>query len=326
MIMYALMPSTVPKPFSVGVHVAVGVIRDSLGNILITRRADHVHQGGLWEFPGGKLEAGESVRQALTRELHEEVGIQVEQARPLIKIRHDYGDRRVLLDVWEVCAYAGQERACEGQAMRWVTPLQLDEFSFPAANLPIIRAAQLPEFYAILEGRDGAEVLQNFQRILQLGIRLLQLRIKSLPVADIPQVLALVSDTCKQRQIRLMLNSDLEIGSGFGDGVHLTSRALAEATVRPSGFAWVAASCHDLIELQQAEKLGVDFAVLAPVQETATHPDANPLGWQAVAALLDEVTIPVFLMGGLGRDDLDRALAVGAQGVAGVSAFSGKLA
>jgi len=241
----------------------------------------------------------------------------------LIKIRHDYGDRRVLLDVWEVSAYTGQETACEGQAMRWVTPRQLDELRFPAANLPIIRAAQLPEFYAILEGRDVGEVLQNFQRILQSGISLLQLRVKSLPATDVPAVLALVSDTCKQRKIRLVLNSDLELGSEYGDGVHLTSRALAEANVRPSGYTWVAASCHDLAELQQAERLGVDFAVLAPVQETATHPGAKPLGWEAVRAFLEAVNIPVFLMGGLSRDDLDRALTVGAQGIAGVSTFSG---
>ncbi len=317
------MPSTEPKPFSVALHVAVGVIRDSLGHILITRRADHVHQGGLWEFPGGKLEYGESVTQALSRELYEEVGIQVEQARPLIKVRHDYGDRQVLLDVWQVSAYTGQETACEGQAMRWVTPRQLDELRFPAANLPIIRAAQLPEYYAILEGRDVVEVMQNFQRILQSGISLLQLRIKSLPAGDVPQLLAVVSDICKQRQIRLMLNSDLELGPGHGDGVHLTSRALVEATVKPSGFAWVAASCHDLIELQQAEKLGVDFAVLAPVQETATHPDAKPLGWEVTKSFIEQINIPVFVMGGLGRDDLDRALASGAQGIAGVSAFSG---
>ena len=318
------MPSTVPEQiFPAAVHVAVGVIRNSLGNILITRRPTHVHQGGLWEFPGGKLEPGESVTQALSRELYEEVGIQVEQARPLIKIRHDYGDRRVLLDVWDVRAYSGLETACEGQAMRWVTPQQLDELSFPAANFPIIRAAQLPEFYAILEGKNVAEVLQNFQQILQTGISLLQVRIKSLPVGDIPQVLSLVSDTCKQQQIRLMLNSDLELGSGHGDGLHLTSRALAAATVRPSGFAWVAASCHNLAELQQAEKLGVDFAVLAPVQQTSTHPGAKPLGWELATTLIEQINIPVFLLGGLGCDDLARALAAGAQGIAGISAFLG---
>jgi len=317
------MPNIGPEQFASAVHVAVGVIRDSLGNILITRRAEHVHQGGLWEFPGGKLEPGESVVQALTRELSEEVGIQVAQARPLIKIKHDYGDRRVLLDVWEVSAFSGRETACEGQAMRWVSPPQLDALNFPAANLPIIRAAQLPAYYAILEGRDVAEVLQNFQRILLSGIRLLQLRIKSLPATDVPQVLALVADTCRQQQIRLLLNSDLQLGSGQGDGVHLTSRALAACAGRPSGYAWVAASCHDLAELQQAEKLGIDFAVLAPVQQTATHPDAKPLGWEQVTALLETVNIPVFVMGGLGRGDLDRALAAGAQGIAGVSAFSG---
>jgi 8-oxo-dGTP diphosphatase len=316
------MPSTVPEKLSSAVHVAVGVIRDSAGNILITRRPDHAHQGGLWEFPGGKLEPGETVAEALARELYEEVGIQVERTRPLIEIRHDYGDRQVLLDVWDVNAYSGQETACEGQAMRWVSPQQLDELHFPAANLPIIRAAQLPKFYAILEGRNAAEVRVNFQRILQHGVELLQLRIKNLPVVDVPQIVTLVARRCRELQIRLMLNSDLHVEAEFGDGVHFTSRALAECQTRPSGFAWVAASCHDLQELQLAEKLGVDFVVLAPVQETATHPGAQPLGWETVSAMLAAVNIPVFLMGGLGRDDLGRALEAGAQGIAGISAFS----
>ncbi len=302
-------------------HVAVGVIRDSHGNVLVTRRARHVHQGGLWEFPGGKLEAGESVLQALRRELYEEVGIEVLAATPLIKISHDYGDRRVLLDVWNVPAYSGSEMAREGQAMLWLAPQQLGELSFPVANLPIIKAAQLPEYYPILEGRSVAEVLSNCRRILQGNIRLMQLRVKSLPQTDVAQALAPVLEICRERKVQLLLNSDLPISPALADGVHLSSRALLACDAKPSGYPWVAASCHNLLELRHAEKLAVDFAVLAPVQETATHPGQRPLGWEGLTALIEQSNIPVFAMGGLGIDDLDRAREAGAQGLAGISAF-----
>lgn len=302
-------------------QVAVGVIKNTDGKILIARRDESLHQGGLWEFPGGKLEAGEPVEHALRRELLEEVGIQVEAAAPLIRIRHDYGDRRVLLDVWNVTAFAGEARACEGQAMRWVEPERLNEFSFPAANLPIIKAAQLPNCYAILEGRSIEEVLSNCERILKGGIRLMQMRVKALPLDQLEAVWALVSERCRRRRVTLLVNSDLPVKPGCADGIHLSSRALLALDARPNEPAWVAASCHNLAELRHAEKLGVDFAVLAPVQATATHPDALPLGWAGLAALLEQTNLPVFALGGLALEDLDNTLAAGAQGLAGISAF-----
>jgi len=302
-------------------HVAVGVIRGGDGSILITERAKHAHQGGLWEFPGGKVEAGESVQDALRRELLEEIGIGVEAATPLIKIRHDYGDRHVLLDVWNVTAFSGDAKPCEGQAMRWVTPDNLVDFNFPAANQPIIKAAQLPNCYAILEGHCAEEVLNNCQRILLRGIRLMQLRVKSLPANDLEPVAAEVLRICRRQGVTLLVNSDLPLLAFQSDGIHLSSRALLACSKRPGGHVWVAASCHNLAELRHAEKLGVDFAVLAPVQATATHPEAPPLGWEGLSALLEKVNLPVFALGGLDFDDMDRAFHAGAQGLAGISAF-----
>ena len=124
------------------VHVAVGVIRDPQGKLLITRRHESSHQGGLWEFPGGKVEARESVLQALRRELEEELAIELLEARALLKVEHDYGDKAVLLDVWLVERFSGQAVGCEGQPLRWVTPDALADFDFPAANHPIVLACQ----------------------------------------------------------------------------------------------------------------------------------------------------------------------------------------
>ena len=135
---------------------AAGVLYNRQGEVLITRRARHVHQGGLWEFPGGKLEHGETAQQALARELHEELGIQVLNSEPLIRIYHDYADKNILLDVWRVRKYSGEAHGREGQPLQWVEPDRLSRFSFPEANLPIINAVGLPEQYLVTgEFNDG---------------------------------------------------------------------------------------------------------------------------------------------------------------------------
>lgn len=124
------------------VHVAVGVILDSRGRVLITRRAPQAHQGDLWEFPGGKVEVGESLFTALARELREELGIVIGCTSALLEVHHDYGDKLVLLDVHLVWEYSGEARPLEHQPMAWVSPPELARYPFPAANLPIVTALQ----------------------------------------------------------------------------------------------------------------------------------------------------------------------------------------
>lgn len=301
-------------------HVAVGVVRDGDGNILLTQRAKHAHQGGLWEFPGGKLEADESVLQALQRELFEEVGIGVQSARPLIKINHRYPDLHVLLDVWQINEFTGAAQACEGQAMRWVSPRDLNQFSFPAANAAIVTAARLPDRYAILEGASPEAVLQNLECILRTPVTLLQVRIKSLPLDYCEEVCRHIAVRIRGLDITLLINSDLPVAQTEANGLHLSSRDLLSRQTRPP-HQWVAASCHNLQELQHAERIGVDFAVLAPILCTQTHPDAVPLGWEALAELTAATNLPVFALGGLGLEDLERVTAAGCQGIAGISAF-----
>lgn len=124
------------------VHVAVGVVSDGAGRILVSRRADTAHQGGLWEFPGGKVEAGETVEQALRRELLEELAVEVVQAQPLLEVRHDYGDKAVILDVWWVDGFRGDPDGREGQPWRWIDTAELHTLEFPEANRPIITAIE----------------------------------------------------------------------------------------------------------------------------------------------------------------------------------------
>lgn len=129
------------------VHVVAGIIRDGEGRILIARRHDHLHQGGLWEFPGGKVEKDESVTDALARELREELELTVLAAEPFQQIRHDYPDKSVLLDFWLVSEFEGEARGVEGQPVEWVSAGALRDYAFPAANVPIVEA--LVERFAI---------------------------------------------------------------------------------------------------------------------------------------------------------------------------------
>jgi 8-oxo-dGTP diphosphatase len=304
-------------------HVAVGVTSAADGRVLITQRHTHAHLGGLWEFPGGKLESGETAFQALQRELAEEVGIQVQTANPLIRIAHNYPERHVLLDVWRITAWNGKAQGLEGQAMQWARIDELENYTFPSANIPIITALQLPIFYAVLEASSPADAHARLRRMHDLQISLVQIRLKSLPATQQAQTAAAALDFCRRHGIQTLLNSDLTetVNPDLADGLHLTSRALQAASARPPACRWLAASCHNAEELAHAANIGADFAVLAPAMPTASHPGQPALGWPICATLLDAAKIPTYLMGGLNRDDLTTAHQAGAQGVAGISAF-----
>jgi 8-oxo-dGTP diphosphatase len=115
-------------------HVAVGIVQNTAGEILIAERPKQKYKGGLWEFPGGKVEPGENVFQALQRELKEELGINVVTAESWLQFQHDYIDRQVLLDVWRVTSFLGEPSGMEGQAVRWILPSQFAEYEFPEGN------------------------------------------------------------------------------------------------------------------------------------------------------------------------------------------------
>lgn len=307
------------------VHVAAAVIRGSDGRILIARRADSQHQGGLWEFPGGKVEAGEAVEIALARELQEELGIAVTQARPLIKVSHDYADKQVLLDVWEVDGFSGEPQGAEGQPLAWVSARELSQYEFPEANHPIVAAARLPGEYLITPGElEAPQLLRGIQKAIAGGIKLVQLRAPNGYDPKYRDVAVDAVGLCAGKA-QLMLKGPLEwLGDFPSAGWHLTAEQLRKYAPKGRPFPkerWLAASCHNAEELALAEQMGVDFVTLSPVQATATHPEAVPLGWEQVSAMIEGFNRPVYVLGGVGPADRERAWQVGAQGVAGIRAF-----
>ncbi|MEY3289526.1 MAG: hypothetical protein RLZZ419_1768 [Pseudomonadota bacterium] len=310
-------------------QVAVGVVKNAEGQVLISLRDKSLHQGGLWEFPGGKIESGEYAKQALARELKEELAITVMAATPLITIKHQYPDLAVQLHVFLVEHFSGHATSCEGQAFKWVNPSELINHAFPAANQSIITAAQLPAYYAILDDADESLLLINLQKILSRGIKLIQLRLKTVSSQTIATFLEQAYPLCRQQEALLLINSAVNNAANFAvDGIHLTSRHLMSANKRPAFLTntskqahWVAASCHNLQELQHAQTIGVDFVVLAPVLATQTHPETGPLGWEQFKILVSEVNLPVYALGGLSESDLDKAQQAGAQGISAIRAF-----
>ncbi len=307
------------------IHVAAAAILDESGRVLITQRAENSHQGGLWEFPGGKLEAGETAVTALCRELEEELGIQPLMSEPLIRVRHDYGDRHLLLDFYRVAAYRGEPRGLEGQPLQWLSPADLQAEHFPAADRPVITALQLPQRY-LITGRDAERpgpFLGRLSLAIERGIQLVQLRAHRLPDNAYRRLLVEALALCRAGGVKLLVNRPQGVldWRSEADGLHLTANQLASLSRRPAGAALIGASCHQPEELQMAEQAGLDYVLLSPVQRTSTHPQAAGLGWPRFADLVDRVNLPVYALGGLSEEDLPNAILNGAQGVAAISAF-----
>lgn len=329
------MPSTVAEAvielpdYSDYLHVAVAIVDNGRGEVLLARRHEKLHQGGLWEFPGGKVESSEEVFSALSRELEEELAIKPVTAHPLIRIPYHYPDRKVLLDVWRVTGFRGEPQGAEGQPVAWVAKAKLGDYEFPAANRSLIVAAQLPSCYLITPEPGAKDEWPDFcyqlQHSLASGVRLVQLRATTLCHADYLELAHEVLACCQQYGARLLLNADAQLlDQCDADGIHLNSHRLMAARQRPvAEEKLLAASCHTLEELQQAERLGVDFAMLSPVKPTASHPGIKGMGWQQFRGLSEQISFPLYALGGMTQDDLSDAWQQGAQGIAAIRALWG---
>ena len=314
------------------IEVAAGILTDAQGRVLLMQRLPGKHLAGLWEFPGGKVEPGETVAQALMRELEEELGIEVLGSTPLISIPWRYPEKSVRLHALCVTAWNGEPRAREGHPLRWVAVRDMDVARMPAADAPILAALRLPPHYVISEKGSGSFFercfdlesvnLQNDSDPFLVSSALVQLRMPGATREEVRCVAERAIVANPRWRESLLINHDIELAREVGVGVHLRATQLPELQERPlPRNAWVGASCHDAEELEFAAKLDVDFATLSPVNATASHPDTPPLGWDRFSQLVTDARLPVYALGGVGPDDLQRARAAGAQGVAGIRAF-----
>lgn len=315
-----------PAPTTAAMHVMAGVMLDPQGRVLLAQRPPGKHLAGLWEFPGGKLEAGETPVDGLVRELREELGVEASVEAPLIRVPWRYGERSLLLDARIVRRWQGEPASLDGQALRWIAPASVDVDLLTPADRHILRALQLPTRYAITADVPSSAFNQWQQRIrgaMAAGERMVLLRFPQWSTALVRELAASLLIEARAVDAHLLLSGDVEgaLALGAGAGVQLKAAQLANWQERPLPTGqWVGASCHHAADLQRAMNI-VDFATLSTVAATATHPEATPMGWAAFEHLIDSSPLPVYALGGMTLQELERARHAGGQGVAGIRGF-----
>jgi len=311
------------------VEVAAAVLQKPDGTFLLAQRPPDKIWAGYWEFPGGKIEPGETSYHALVRELREELGITVTTAYPWVTRVYTYPHATVRLNFFRVTAWGGELHPHEGQQFSWQSSAALRYLRANGgesatvspllpANGPILRSLSLPNLYAISNVAElgEAEFIRRLEAALNNGLRLVQLREKNYS-RDVLRELALkMLPLIRRHDARLIINADIGLCREIAaDGVQLTGAQLAGFSVRPD-VDWCGASCHNAEELRRAEGLGCDFALLSPVLATQSHPGATHLGWEKFAAIAAGSSIPVYALGGLTHADMQTAWQHGAHGIA----------
>jgi 8-oxo-dGTP diphosphatase len=300
------------------VEVAAAVLQRADGTFLLAQRPPDKIWAGYWEFPGGKVEPGEITYHALIRELQEELGITVETAYPWLTRVFTYPHAMVRLNFFRVTAWSGELHPHEGQKLSWQHSPDVSVEPVLPANAPVLRALSLPPLYAISNVQElgEEEFMLRLEAALRNGLRLIQLREKSLARDELRSLASRVVALAHLHGAKVLLNGDVALAQEIGaDGVQLTGEQLAELNERPE-VGWCAASCHNANELRRAEALGCDFALLSPVLPTLSHPGAPHLGWETFAAIAAGASMPIYALGGLRFGDMETAWRHGAHGLA----------
>jgi 8-oxo-dGTP diphosphatase len=300
------------------VRVAAGVLQRADGRILLAQRLAGTPYAGYWEFPGGKLEPGESAPEALARELDQEIGIEVVRSASWLRRVYTYPHATVELRFFRVLAWRGEPRGRDGQALSWEHASDVHVAPVLPANGAVFDALAQPPVYGISIAEDIGQgaFLGRAHAALEAGLKLIQIREKNFPVDALESLTRKLVALARPLDAKVLLNGSADNAQRWGcDGVHLTSDALRRTQARPA-FSLCAASCHDSHELALAQDLELDFAVLGPVSETPSHPGVTTLGWERWEALAEHASIPLYALGGLRQSDLPIAQAHGAHGVA----------
>lgn len=301
------------------IDVAVGVISDAQGRVLLASRPAGKPYAGWWEFPGGKVEAGETIPQALARELHEELNLNIDDARPWVTREHQYEHAHVRLHFIRVTRWRGELKAREQQQFGWffINDQNLPTPVLPA-TLPVLRWLTLPEIIGISQAHElGLEVfMAALEQAFEQGLRALIIREPGWTDAQVNDLLDAVLPRAKQVKARVLVSS--RHGAALwqrANGVHFTSADLNACTQRPQ-LEWVSASVHQREEITRATQLGVDFCLLGHISPTASHPGIPEIGWDGFEYHAKHAQLPVFALGGLTAARLAVAQSHGAHGIA----------
>lgn len=300
------------------IDVVVAVIARSNGSILLTRRPKDKFYGGYWEFPGGKIEPGESRQYALNRELMEELGIHIELSYPWITRIFKYSHATVRLFFYRVVKWYGEPYAKENQELSWQFTESVEIEPILPANVQVLRALSLPFFYQITDAVNTGEqdTLIKLKKSLRRNTKLVQIREPAMKKDRLRLFAHEVIELAHHYDAKVIINGDVELSKETGaDGVHFSSAQLMSALSRPDTNL-CGASCHNIEELFHAERLNVDFVVLGPVLSTLTHPEVTPIGWRKFATIIKDFSLPVFALGGMRSEDMTTAWEHGGHGIA----------
>lgn len=342
------------KPF---IDVAAGLVLRADGSVLLGQRPEGKPWSGWWELPGGKVEAGESVLQALARELNEELGITVTDATPWVTYTHEYPKNIVRLAFCRVTDWEGEPQGLEGQSLAWVNPRQpsLEVGPLLPATLSPLRWIQLPERYLLTSIRTPDRLpsfLESLSQALRDGLALVQFREPG-PGMSPPQqreAFLQVLQCCRRHGARCLVNSaHPESWWDEADGVHFRAADARHrhAPAAPAGLKSPAdtprqtkegdvaaditaparrltgVSAHTPKDLHAALALDADFVVIGHVLDTPSHPGEPGMGWARFAQMARQAGLPVFAIGGQSPATLAEARRHGAHGIAGIRYLAG---
>ncbi|WP_305269077.1 NUDIX domain-containing protein [Moraxella sp. ZY210820] len=298
------------------IHVAIAILNQQ-GKTLIAWRDEHLHQGGQYEFAGGKVEQGETPMQACRREVLEEVGIDIEHWCYFDEIVHQYDDRTVHLHVFQASVPFDLNHQIVPR-WQWVYRDELANFQFPSANQSIIQR---------LMWRPYIKISADFADIEQLNTRtqFYWRCFEQLNVTQAVEQLNIVAQQNPQLLAQCIINQTIYQQCSIDvqkmiKAIHLTEQQLLAQTQLDDDKSYIA-SCHSLASLKWAEQIGCDAVFYSPVQKTTTHPDVKPLGWEIFEQSANNSLCMIFALGGLQPNDLSRVRECGGFGVAGIRAF-----
>ncbi|MBT5031536.1 MAG: Nudix family hydrolase [Proteobacteria bacterium] len=309
------------------IEVAVGVVRRGDDEVLVGQRLVRDRYFQKWEFPGGKLESGESPELALNRELGEELGIHVEKTKPLIRLDHDYPDRKVRLHVLEVLSYAGEPHGREGQAIEWVSLTHASAREFLAATQPIFRALTLPHRILITDvKRFGVRHICDRVKVEvdRCATAIVQIREPWMSADERSLFASQLIGLTRESGIDIVLNEAIALEPMPGiTGVHLSAKnallAVKQGHIKPSDML-LGCSCHNATEVSVAQALGADYLTVGSVASTPSHPDGRTLGFAGFTELSLMASLPTYAVGGMTESQVDDIRQAGGQGVAMISA------